>query len=81
MSEGAMRIMVTPTREKVTIGGIEFRVFRGTTSSGIPIELMGLFKIDNAILRRQFEDSVCVVDVGDPPAVPLIRTPDMVTGA
>jgi hypothetical protein len=80
-SENAMRITVVPTREKVTIGEIEFRVFEGQTSSGIPIKLMGLFKIDDGLQRLQFVESVCAVDVGDPPAVPLIRTPDMVSGA
>lgn len=80
-SENALRIMVVPTREKITMGGIEFRVFEGQTSNGIPIKLMGLFKVDDPILRKQFADSVCVVDVADPPAVALIRTPNLISGA
>lgn len=80
-SDNAMRITVVPTREKVVVNGTEFRVFRGKTNSGIDIELMGLFRITDPVKRLEFVDSVCVVGVKDPPPLPLLKTPDMVTGA
>lgn len=67
-----MIIEIHPTRRKERLGDMEYRVFTGKTSTGLDIEMLGLFRVMTAGKQEEFYRALCAVDVGDPSPVSLI---------
>lgn len=67
-----MIIELRPTRRKETLNGIEYRVFVGRTSTGIELEMLGLFRVADPEKRQEFVRAVCAVKPNDMPAFHLI---------
>lgn len=68
-----MRIILEATREKATLYGVEYRIYRGKTQTGIEVEMLGLFRINDPVKRAEFERAVCSVGPADPPKVTLLN--------
>lgn len=74
-----MKIILDATREKVTLYGVEYRLYRGATQTGIEVEMLGLFRISDPEKCAQFEREVCSVGVDDPPKVTLLSDRGLVS--
>lgn len=73
--DGSVRIMLEPTKQKVNLGPIEYRVFKGKAKVGekmIEIEMLGLFRINDPIGKQEFERAVCAIRIDDPPPITLL---------
>lgn len=80
MTDGQFVIALRPTRRKVTLGGVEYRVFIGRTNTGIDLEMLGLFRVAGGPEKRaEFTRAVCAVDPWDPPAVRLLSDAGLVS--
>lgn len=67
-----LQIILEPTKRKERVNGVEYRVYRGRTNSGVTLEMLGLFRIADAEKRAEFERAVCSVGVDDPTPVTLL---------
>ncbi|HSV24367.1 MAG TPA: hypothetical protein VLJ17_15230 [Xanthobacteraceae bacterium] len=72
MTDGSIKIILEPTKQKVKLGLMEYRVFKGRTSTGIEIEMLGLFRIHDPVKRAEFERAVCAIRIEDPPPITLV---------
>lgn len=75
---GSIKIMLEPTKQKVTLAGIEYRIFKGHTNTGIELELLGLFRVMDPEKRAEFERAVCAIRVDDPPKVTLVTSDGLI---
>ena len=67
-----MHITLKPTARVETLAGISYRVYEGETNTGIKLEMLGLFRVSDALDREQFERQVCAVDPLAPRPVTLL---------
>lgn len=67
-----MQIILEPTKRKERLSGIEYRVYRGRTNTGVALEMLGLFRVGDAEKRAEFERAVCSVGVEDPTPLTLL---------
>lgn len=73
--DGSVLIMLEPTKQKVNLGPIEYRVFKGKAKVGekvMEIEMLGLFKIMDPLEKQMFESAVCAVRIEDAPPITLL---------
>lgn len=77
--DGSIKLMLEPTKEKFRLGGIEWRLFKGRTSTGIEIEMLGLFRIHDVDKRLEFERAVCAIRADDPPVRTLLTSEGLIS--
>lgn len=78
-----MKIMLEPTNAVETFKGVQFRLFKGVTSMGsIPVQMLGMFRIADAIQRAQFVAQLTeAVQHETPMVTPMIAADTLITGA
>lgn len=67
-----LKIELVPTTRFEIIHGISFRVYTGRTDTGVTLEMLGLFRVDDPLKREEFERAVCAVKPSDPKPVQLL---------
>lgn len=72
-----MKIQIEPTGSFEVFKGVQFRLYRGVTNAGIPLQFLGMFRINDPLQRQQFEEEIGAVPIEGRPT-PLIKTPRLV---
>jgi hypothetical protein len=65
-------IELEPTKRFEELNGVKLRVYVGRTNTGVPLEMLGLFRISDPLKRAEFEKAVCTVAPADPNPVTLL---------
>lgn len=77
-----MKITIEPTNTVETFAGKSFRLFRGKTTSDIALQMLGMFRVTDAIERERFNQQLAAaVQHLAPQSVPLVGAPTLITGA
>lgn len=66
MSLKPMTLTLHPTGEFEVFRGVQYRIYRGFTDRGVPLEMMGLFRIKDERARQEFNSEISLIPVSAP---------------
>jgi hypothetical protein len=66
MSLKPMTITLRPTGEFETFRGVQFRLYRGFTDRGVPLQMIGFFRIQDEAARAEFASEISLIPVSPP---------------
>lgn len=74
-----IEITLRPTNAFEVFRGVQFRIYQGEASNGIPCEMLGMFRVADPIQRQKLAQEIGQVEVGKQPLItPLIMTPSII---
>lgn len=78
-----MKIVLAPTHSFETFKGVQFRLFKGTTSAGTEVQMLGLWRVLDADKRGAFLAELANAVQHERPEVTALIAPgaSLITGA
>jgi hypothetical protein len=64
-----MKIELEPTNNFEAFRGVQFRIYKGRTDTGVDLLMLGMFRIPNPVQRADFERQISQLGVGDTAAL------------
>jgi hypothetical protein len=73
----AMKIEMKPTGAFETFRGMQFRLFQGVTDKGVPVQFLGMFRVNNPFHRRAFAEELAAIPMDGSPTQ-MLKTPNLI---